>query len=230
MKILGHRGARHEVPENTLLGVETAIAAGASAVEIDVRLTADGRLAVIHDETVDRTTNGQGPVVEFSLKALQTLDAGEGEQVPSLEQLLERVGERLERVFVELKAPGCEAEVVRVLAAAPNGARCTVISFEHEWLGALHRLAPQVPLGCLVREQPDDPVAVVRAVGATMLSTHLSRVDAALVATCHAAGIEVTAWNCNDPAEVARYRELGIDWLGTDTPTQVCPAAERGPA
>ena len=90
-KIMGHRGAPADEPENTLRSFRRALAVGVAAVELDVQLTKDGRLAVIHDETLDRTTNGRGPVQDFTLAELKRLDAGRGEPVPSLEEVFDLV-------------------------------------------------------------------------------------------------------------------------------------------
>ena len=91
VKIMGHRGAPAEEPENTLRSFRRALDLGVAAVELDVQLTRDGRLAVIHDETLDRTTNGRGLVKDFTLAELQKLDAGQGEPIPALEEVLELV-------------------------------------------------------------------------------------------------------------------------------------------
>ena len=91
VKIMGHRGAPADEPENTLRSFDRALAVGVAAVELDVQLTKDGRLAVIHDETLDRTTNGKGRVKDFTLAELQRLDAGRGEPVPSLEEVFDLV-------------------------------------------------------------------------------------------------------------------------------------------
>ncbi len=103
-KIMGHRGAPADEPENTLGSFRRALAVGVAAVELDVQLTKDGRLAVIHDETLDRTTNGRGPVKNFTLAELKRLDAGRGEAIPSLEEVFDLVQGQAHLV-VELKQP-----------------------------------------------------------------------------------------------------------------------------
>lgn len=223
MKILGHRGARHEEPENTLLSIETALAAGVDGVEIDVHLSRDGRVVVIHDETVDRTTDGEGKVVELGFEELRRLDAGKGQKVPSLEEVLEAVRGKAE-LFIELKAPGCEAKVVEVVDRLELRGASFVKAFDHRWVQRTKELAPSLRTGCLIYGRPVDPVGLVRAAGADFLSIGIRLVDADLVAQCHAGGVEVCTWNCNEPDEVPHYAALGVDWLGTDAPTQVVPA------
>ena len=116
VKIMGHRGAAFYEPENTLRSFARALEMGVAAVELDVQLTADGRLAVIHDETVDRTTNGTGRVKDFTLAALKTLDAGQGEPIPSLEEVVDLVQGRAHLV-VELKQPDAARPLLRFIQA-----------------------------------------------------------------------------------------------------------------
>tara|TARA_R110002072_G_scaffold262755_1_gene421590 strand:+ start:1206 stop:1880 length:675 start_codon:yes stop_codon:yes gene_type:complete len=221
MKIMGHRGARHEAPENTLRSIQRALDAGAEGVEIDVHFSRDGHLVVIHDETLDRTTNGEGPIGGLDLADLQSLDAGEGERIPTLVEVLDLVRGRAE-VFVELKAPGCEAAVVKALQAQGQVDAAYVKSFVHPWLLTIKELEPNLRTACLIYGRPADPAGLLRAAQAQVLSLGIALVDADLVSQCHAAGLEVCVWNCNEVEKVASYRELGVDWLGTDIPTAVC--------
>jgi glycerophosphoryl diester phosphodiesterase len=221
MKIMGHRGARHEAPENTLASIQRALDAGVEAVEIDVHLSRDGHLVVIHDETLDRTTDGAGPVGALDLADLQALDAGQGEQIPTLTQALDLVRGRAE-IFVELKAPGCEVALAQTLRAHDQVGEAYVKSFVHPWLLRIKELEPELRTACLIYGRPVDPVGLLRAAKAQVLSLGIALVDADLVAQCHAAGLEVCVWNCNEPDEVAGYAEIGVDWLGTDVPTAVC--------
>ncbi len=224
MKVLGHRGARHEAPENTLRGIEVALRAGAHGVEVDVHLTRDGHVVVIHDDTVDRTCKGTGRVADLTLDELRQLDAGDGERVPTLAEVLEAVRGRAE-AFVELKAPGCEEADLRVIAALNLQADCTLIAFDHRQVARAKALAPAVRTGCLLVARPVDPVGLLRSAGADLLSVNLAFLDADLVAACHADGLQVCAWNCNAPADLPRLRATGLDWLGTDTPTTIAPLA-----
>ena len=224
MKLMGHRGARHEAPENTLAGIEVALRAGCEAVEIDVHLSADGRLVVIHDETVDRTTDGAGRVAELSFAALRALDAGDGQRIPTLVEVLDAVGDAAE-LFVELKAPGCERAVVDAVRSAGRVDRALVKAFDHRLAAAVKALEPGLRTGCLLYGRPIDPAGVVRAAGGDFISLNVGFVDGELVAACHGAGVAVCAWNCNDPAEAPRFAAAGVDWLGTDVPTAL--AARR---
>jgi glycerophosphoryl diester phosphodiesterase len=225
LKILGHRGARHEYPENTLGGIELALRAGVAGIEIDVHLTRDGHLVVIHDETVDRTTDGSGRVDAMTLAELQALDAGEGESVPTLGDVLDAVRGRAELLFVELKAPGCEAAVVDAIRQADQLQGCLVKSFQHPWVLRVKELEPELRTGCLLVGRPVDPVGLLRAARADALSVHVGFLDAQLVGACRQAGLFVAGWNCNHADQLPALRGTGVDWLGTDRPTLIVPAA-----
>lgn len=226
MKVMGHRGARHEAPENTLPGIQRALSAGAEAIEVDVQPTRDGALVVIHDETLERTTDGRGRVDDHDLSALRALDAGGGATLPTLPEVLALCAGRAE-LFVELKSPGCEARVVDAIRAAGQVSSCVIKSFVHPWLETVKALEPGLRTACLLYGRPSDPAGVVRAAGADVLSLGIALVDGALIEACHAAGQAVCVWNLNEPARVAEYRDLGVDYLGTDVPSAVC-AALRG--
>ena len=217
---MGHRGARHEAPENTLAGIELALQAGAEAIEIDVRRAAGGEVVVIHDARVDRTTSGSGLVSELSLAELRGLDAGEGERIPTLAEVLELCRGRAE-LFVELKEGGCEAAVVQHARDAGVGEDCLVKSFDHRWVAAAKAAGPELRVGCLLYGRPVDPVGLVRAAGADFISISVDYAEAEFVALCHAGEVAVCAWNCNDPQALAGYRAAGVDWLGTDAPTRL---------
>lgn len=225
MRVLGHRGARHEAPENTLLSIETALRAGAHGVEVDVHLTRDGHLVVIHDETVDRTCKpATGRVADLTLAELRTLDAGRGERVPTLDEVLEAIRGRAE-LFIELKGPACEAAVVRAVADLGLRDACVAKAFDHRQVLRAKELAPWLRTAVLLVGRPVDPVGLVRAARADALSANVAYVDADLVATCHAAGLVVCAWNCNTVAELPALRATGLDWLGTDAPSTIVPAS-----
>lgn len=224
MKLLGHRGARQEAPENTLGSIRRALDAGVSGIECDVHLSADGQVVVIHDETVDRTCPpARGRVDALDFAALRALDAGQGERIPSLSEVLELVRGRAE-LFVELKVPGSEPAVLEVLRRHAALDRCLIKAFDHRLVARVKQLEPRLRAGCLLVARPVDPVGIARAAGADFLSLHLSCVDRDLVATCHAAGLTVCAWNLNEPGPLPDLVATGLDWLGTDAPSALVPA------
>lgn len=227
MKLLGHRGARNEAPENTLRGIEVALRAGCDGIEVDVHLTRDGQVVVIHDDTVDRTCAGaRGRVADLTLAELRRLDAGQGERIPTLDEALDLARGRLV-AFLELKGKAVEAEVVRIVRARGQQDGVILKAFDHRQVLRAKELAPDIRAACLLVARPVDPAGLARAARADGLSINLAYVDADLSAQCHAAGLLLCGWNCNAPDELARWRAMGLDWLGTDAPSTIVPAARR---
>jgi len=154
---IAHRGDSAHQPESTLASFRSAVAAGADWLEMDVQMSSDGHLVVIHDTTVDRTTNGSGRVADLTLAQLQALDAGNGEQIPSFAQLLALASEAAIGIMPEAKSPelypGLEMKMVEALAAAGYGPgetkQAVVQSFDAASLARLAELSPEQPLCAL---------------------------------------------------------------------------------
>ncbi len=223
IKIVGHRGAPAAEPENTLRSFRRALAAGVAAVELDVQLTRDGRLAVIHDETLDRTTNGRGPVQDFTLAELQRLDAGRGEPVPSLEEVFELVKGRA-YLLVELKQPDAAAAVLDFFREQRAFEFADVISFWHPTLKALKTEEPRLTTGALLVGCPADPAGVARAAGAATLVLNYHYVNRELVDAARQQGIKVIAWNIDDPEILLPYLAMGLEAICTNRPQEIISA------
>jgi glycerophosphoryl diester phosphodiesterase len=217
VNIMGHRGAPAYEPENTLRSLRRALEMGVSAVEIDVQLTRDGRLAVIHDETVDRTTNGRGAVKDFTLADLQGLDAGQGERVPSLEEVADLVIGRAHLV-VELKQPDAAPALRHFFQERQLFQRGHVISFWHPVLKTLKEQEPRLQTGVLMVGCPADPVGLARAARADALILHYAYVTPELAAAAQAHGLLVYIWNIDDPDTLKPYLTLNLDGIGSNRP------------
>lgn len=217
MKLLGHRGARHEHPENTLRGIQHALDCGMEGVEIDIHGSSDGELMVIHDFTLDRTTNGTGDVSTYSKDELKKLDAGSGEAIPTLREVLDLVyGKAV--LFIEVKGKACEEKLVELLKEYPDQSWYVIKSFDHRILKTIHELNPSLKLAALMVGVPANPLAVTESCGAKSLSIALDYLDKELVDVCHQQGLEVYSWNCNQPERLEEIAATGVDWLGTDIP------------
>ena len=217
VNIIGHRGAAAAEPENTLRGFRRALDAGAAAVELDVQLTQDGRLAVIHDETVDRTTNGRGRVKDFTMAALQRLDAGRGEPVPALEEVVELVRGRAQ-LLVDLKQPETALAFLRLCRERLLFEDLRAISFWHPVIKTLKEQEPRLRTGVLLVGCPADPVGLARAALAEALVLHYGYVTPDLVEAAHAAGLLVYIWNIDDVETVKPYLALNLDGIGSNRP------------
>jgi len=216
-KIMGHRGAPADEPENTLGSFRRALAVGVAAVEMDVQLTKDGRLAVIHDETLDRTTNGRGPVRDFTLAELKKLDAGRGEAVPSLEEVFDLVQGKADLV-VELKQPEAAGALLDFFQKRQAFEGATVISFWHPAVKALKKAEPRLNTGVLLVGCPVDPVGLARAADAGALVLQYVYVTPELVAAAHDHGLLVYVWNIDDTKTLPPYLTMNLDGIGSNRP------------
>jgi len=226
--VWAHRGASAEAPENTLAAFLLAERAGAYGIELDVRLTADGIPVVLHDSTLDRTTDATGLLVSHALADLRQVDAGRwfaprfaGEPVPTLEQVLRRIGGRM-HLNLEIKEHAAGMAVKRLLH---RYSRCRVLisSFDHTMLAALHRRAPMLPLGFIssdARWYKD--IGYAAANGAFSFHPRQDRVTADRVAACHALGLRVYPWVVDGKKRFAELLRAGVDGLFTNHPRRMC--------
>ncbi len=217
VKIMGHRGAPAAEPENTLRSFRRALDMGVAAVELDVQLTQDGRLAVIHDESVDRTTNGRGRVKDFSLVELKKLDAGQGEAIPELGEVVDLVRGRAHLV-VELKQADAAPALLRFFQERELFGDAHVISFWHPVLKAMTLKEPRLLTGVLLVGCPADPGGLARATLAHALVLHYGYVTSELVAEAHQHGLLVYVWNIDDTETLKPYLTMNLDGIGSNRP------------
>ncbi len=225
--IIGHRGAARLAPENTLLSIDTAIRTGAPWVEIDVQHH-DGELWVMHDLTLDRTTNGHGLLTAHSAAQLRKLDAGRGEPIPTLPEVLDLVEQKV-GINVELKSwNGCAAAVADCLrdylAEGWPANRLMVSSFHLPELWEFKQLLPQVPLAALYCGVPLDWAGVAVELGARCLNISGEFVDTKLIADVHQRDLRMNVYTVNDVDELQRLRAAGVDGVFTDYPDRMLAA------
>ncbi len=214
---IGHRGARSLEPENTLLSFRRAIELGVDAVEMDVRKTRDNKLVIIHDERVDRTTNGSGLVSEMTLEELKKLDAGKGEAIPTLDEAIGLCRGRV-RMLIELKEDGMERDVAGELARHGVEGECEVISFKHSRLLRIKEISPDIRTGALFVGFPVRPHQLARDAEADLVVAQHSFVTPEFVELCHKNNVRVYVWNINDRETVKRHASFGVDGIATDDP------------
>ena len=214
-KIMGHRGAPVDEPENTLRSFARALAVGVAAVELDVQLTKDGRLAVIHDETLDRTTNGRGRVQDFTLAELKGLDAGRGESIPSLSEVYDLVQGKAHLV-VELKQPEAAGAVRRFFQERRAFESAIVISFWHPAVKALKEAEPRLNTGVLMVGCPMDPVGLARAADSDALILQYAYVTPNWWPPPIDHGLLVYVWNIDDIETLKPYLTMDLDGIGSN--------------
>lgn len=229
--VIAHRGASADAPQNTLAAFDAAARAGAAMIEIDVHLSADGVPMVIHDGTVDATTDGTGEVGRMTRAELQSLDAGSwfapefaGQRIPTLAEVLRLVADRpgLD-VLCEYKGAWSAEDVgvtLRVVADSGLEDRLVVQGFDPTTVAALRDVAPQVPRSLLVEHGRDDLFALLSELGAAAVSPGAALLadDARLVQAAHDAGLRVFGWTANDEPTWRALLDAGVDGIITDRP------------
>ena len=225
---IAHRGASSYAPENTFAAFDLAIEMGARHLELDVHFSSDGHLVVIHDDTVDRTTDGSGPVTGRSLAALTALDAGawfdprfKGERIPTLGAVLERYWEA--HLHVELKghSAGLAQRAVDMIRSRGIATNVTITSFQKAKLEETRAYAPELPTGWLVGEVSDAVVAQARAMGLTQLCPRASAVTPELVSRLHAEGLVVRAWGVATEDLMRQVVTAGADGMTVNFPDKL---------
>jgi glycerophosphoryl diester phosphodiesterase len=224
----GHRGNPAEHPENTMRSFRSAIALGCDLIECDVHLSSDGRLVVIHDHTLDRTTNGAGLVHDFTAAELRKLDAGDGEKIPLLQEVIElaigKVGLVIELKNLPPLYPGLEEKLINMLRQLGAIHECAVVSFNHMAIHELRKVEPALQLGILEGARPLHPAEMLRETGADVYSPHWGASDPQVVKEVHAAGGAVAVWPVDDDAAVAWCKYARPDSVFTNRPKEVGPA------
>lgn len=247
-RIAAHRGGAALAPENSLAAFRNAIALGADALELDVHLTADGELVVIHDATLERTTTGIGAVADATLAELRALrlkvrDGGvTTEIVPTLAEVLDLAAPAGLEVLPEIKTargarryPGIEEKVLAQLDQRHFEARATIQAFDETTIRRLHELAPTQRTMLLVsasrletaRAEPVQAVRWASEVGASDLGMDFHVIDAAVVAAARAARVRLAAWTVNTEPDLRRMLVLGVDVVMSDHPDVALGLAGR---
>jgi glycerophosphoryl diester phosphodiesterase len=203
----------------------SAIDAGCDLIECDVHLSSDGRLVVIHDHTLDRTTNGSGLVHDYTAAELRKLDAGDGEKIPLLQEVVElaigKVGLVIETKQVPPLYPGLEEKLLNMLRQLGAVQECAVISFNHQSIHELRKMEPGLQLGILEGARPLNPARMLVEAGADVYSPHWGAADPQVVKEVHAAGGAVGVWPVDDETAIAWCRYCKPDSVFTNRPKEV---------
>jgi glycerophosphoryl diester phosphodiesterase len=224
LQVIAHRGGASYAPENTLAAFRNSIDHGVDWLEFDVQMTQDGALVVIHDETVDRTTDGTGPVRELTLEQIRTLDAGNGEKVPTFEEVLGLAKTHTVKILPETKSahlyPGIEGKLLQALEQAGYLDQTVIQSFEPDSLEKLHRLNPQAKLCALYGlwqfslSSPPAEAQVVCPMAEMLL------LDPCMIRQAHQQGRQVFIWFgvLENPLGVNAMRFFGADGVIVNDP------------
>ncbi len=217
MEIVGHRGAALLVPENTLPSFEKAIELGCDATETDVRLTADGKLVLCHDETVDRTTNGTGQVGELTFAQIRALDAGNGAQMPTLEELLPVIKDRI-LLLCEQKGEGTVEPAVAAVRAAGLTDQVVFTSFEIDRIAAVRALGPELRIAGIFSKPNFEILPRLVELRAEAADVHWKNLTPEFVQAAHVHGLTCRGWNPDTVEDIRATLALGVDSVSSNRP------------
>lgn len=224
---IAHRGASSLAPENTLVAFEKAVELGVDAVELDVRFSKDQKIVIMHDDTVDRTTNGHGNVSDLPLAELKKLDAGswfgegfQGTKIPTLEEAIAALKKKT-MLWIEIKQEDMEGKLVKLLEDYKVIYDVVIISFIHSALKRIRIFNSQIPTGALFGVTGGRAKKVTQHVlsyYANMLNISKGSVTRKIIDDAHRHGLTVGVWTVNKDKEMQKMMSLGVDAITTDYP------------
>jgi glycerophosphoryl diester phosphodiesterase len=213
---IGHRGAAGHVLENTLGSIEKAIELGVDYVEIDLRLTRDGHVVVLHDATVDRTTNSCGRIKDLTLAEVKRIKTKDGQHVPTLEEVLKVTDGRV-GLMLELKVRGLAKPVIEIAEQSGFSSPVIYASFHHKEMSHVRELAPSATIMPLISRGRIAP-RIPAKLSAHHVGIRLDRVGKPIVASLHAAGIQIFVFTVNDADDIAHMTDIEVDGIISDMP------------
>lgn len=217
MYVVGHRGAAGVLPENTIKGFEYAIGLGVTYVECDVHLTSDHHLVVMHDETVDRTTHASGKIREMTFEAIRSLDAGDGLQVPTLEEVL-AVTKGKVHLLCELKGGDTEEMAVGQVKDAGMDYEVTFTSFQLDRIQKVKKMDASLQIGAILPSPSVDDIQMAKDMGVVGFGVRYKNVCLWMVEAARKLGLEIRAWNPDMLSEQKAMIGLGVDGVSTNRP------------
>ena len=223
--VISHAACAGHAPENTLAGLRLALHMGVDAIEIDVHLSADGIPVLIHDDSVDRTTDGRGPVASLTLAELRELDAGarspfetfRGEKVPTLAEAMELTRGRA-LLVIEIKPPDIEEGVLEAVRRAGALDWAMIWSFHPGVVAEVRRREPRLPAGLLTLSLSDAIAQQALELGAQAAGVFYQNLSEERVRLAHRRALAVHAWTADQPPEVRRLAAAGVDGIVTNFP------------
>ena len=215
--VVGHRGAAGVLPENTLQGFQYAIDLGVAYVECDVHHTFDRQLVVIHDDTVDRTTNGTGAVGSLEFSTVRRLDAGDGQQIPTLDEVLQTTKDKV-TLLCELKGEGTEEEAAAAVTTHNMAQQVIFTCFDLDRLARLRRLGDHYRLGVNLRSASADNLARALDLGACTAGIYYKNLSLHGVELFQNAGLDLRGWNPDTLREQKAVIALGANGVSTNRP------------
>lgn len=230
--VIGHRGAAGLKPENTMSSFLRAVDEGCDMVELDVHLSRDGYVVIMHDDTVDRTTDGVGRISDLDLKELRSLDAGDGERIPTLSEVFELLRNRC-LLNIELKGEGTAIPVSGMLEEEINSGRWSgenilISSFSPVSLKEFMDARTDVKTAILIDGNPGGAEEFAKQIGSVAVNPNYMFLEPDFIDMCRKLGLMVNTWTVNDPDQMERMISLGVDGIITDRPDLLVKKINRG--
>lgn len=223
--VIGHRGAMGHETENTLASVQKAMDLGVDMIEIDVFKIKSGELVVFHDQTLDRLSEAEGDIEALGLEELQAIRLEGGHQIPELYQVLDLIDDKV-ALNIELKGGGTALgvnnlveEYIREKGWTPGN--FLISSFKWDELKAMRAENESIQLAVLIGEDPLKAIPVAKELRAVAINPHFSTLDQENVAQIHGEGLKIFPWTVNEPADIQRMKELGVDGIITNFPERL---------
>jgi glycerophosphoryl diester phosphodiesterase len=217
MKIVGHKGAVGHAPENTIASFQKAIELGCDRTELDVRLSKDDQIIVIHDNTVDRTTNGKGKVSDMTLSELKKLDCELGQKIPTLQEVIDICKDKID-LQIELKGKNTALPVSKVITSNNIQDKVLVTSFHVDRLREIKASNSSIKVGLLFDKDPEELWNLVKQMPLEYICPKSNIVTEIMLNKAHEMGISVYAYGVNDMDAWNKMSQLGVDDIGTDFP------------
>ena len=225
--VVGHRGAAGLAPENTLKGFQCGIDLGCEYVECDVHLTWDDRLVVMHDDRVDKTTNGTGSIRQMTFGAIRRLDAGDGERVPTFEEVLDTTKGKA-KLECEMKGEGVEEAVVEAVRSRKMEGDVVFTSFAMDRIRRVKDRWQDLVIGAIFGNPSDDDIANAIEIGAASVAINYRNLCLRMIRQVRDAGLELRAWNPDTLEEQKAMIALGVSGIATNRPDVLVEYLKRG--
>ena len=222
-----HRGASEYAPENTLSSFYLGLLQGANGIETDVQLTGDGHPVLFHDDTLDRVTNGTGPLANRTLAELRQLKVCENkatgfyDTIPTYQEFLEHFSRYDIRFAIELKGAGCESQVLALSRKFGILERTTFTSFSFDYIQKMKELCPSARVGWLVHDPTEEQIAALMAIGGEEIAPKAEHITAEKIALWRRRNLGVRAWGVKDTSLMEQMCALGIDGMTVNFPDRL---------
>jgi len=219
--IIGHRGCAGLEPENTIRAFKKAIKIGVDFIEFDVRMTKDKQLVVIHDNKVDRTTNGKGYVKDFTLEEIRKLDAGKSEKMPTFKEVIDLLKNQEPRMAIEIKEPETLNKILEIIQKNKLEKRVLIVSFWHDALKKIKEINPKIETSAIIVGKPVKIVSMIKDANADRISLNYVFIDKDVIDKCHKNNIRVNAWTVDDDTVIENMIKMKVDAIATNYPDKM---------